>query len=509
MSKLKKIGALSVASIMAVSMAGCSDMSKIMTVDDYDVNAGIYINYMLSEYMEQTYSEASSGTATTYNYLDKEIENEDGKKVKLGDYLPDYAYEHTLELVAANKQFEKLGLELSSEDAEEVNNAVKNYMENMTEEYLSEQGISKDSVTKYFTAEKQKDLLFHHYYGEDGEKAVKNDDISNYLKDNYIRYKVISIPRTTEATTAVSTSTSEEATTTQSPEEQTKASKKADREAKSLANKYLKLAKENDNFDEVISQYNSETQEPTTEATTAATEATTVVESSNAETTTIVKSSSADTMDVSSNSAETSEASQTTTTPAEEPKEIHVHFYDQSGEEYGEDTPQKPQIINSGEKAKRPADPVRDFYNFDNWYTDTNYTSVFDFEQAVNAETALYAKFDTNEVMVSTADEETVSDLAKYIKDSIKKFNKPVLHKDDTSYYVIVKYDPTERTDYFIGGDYYESILQEMKYEEYEEMFESWKKDLKIKKNEKAFEKYTPSKIEEIHNDYTSSQGNQ
>ena len=509
MSKLKKIGALSVASIMAVSMAGCSDMSKIMTVDDYDVNAGIYINYMLSEYMEQTYSEASSGTATTYNYLDKEIENEDGKKVKLGDYLPDYAYEHTLELIAANKQFEKLGLELSSEDTEEVNNAVKNYMENMTEEYLSEQGISKDSVTKYFTAEKQKDLLFHHYYGEDGEKAVKNDDISDYLKDNYIRYKVISIPRTTEATTAASTSTSEEATTTQSPEEQTKASKKADQEAKSLANKYLKLAKENDNFDEVISQYNSETQEPTTEATTAATEATTVVESSNAETTTIVKSSSADTTDVSSNSAETSEASQTTTTQAEEPKEIHVHFYDQSGEEYGEDTPQKPQIINSGEKAKRPADPVRDFYNFDNWYTDTNYTSVFDFEQAVNAETALYAKFDTNEVMVSTADEETVSDLAKYIKGSIKKFNKPVLYKDDTSYYVIVKYDPTERTDYFIGGDYYESILQEMKYEEYEEMFDSWKKNLKIKKNEKAFEKYTPSKIEEIHNDYTSSQGNQ
>ena len=509
MSKLKKIGALSVASIMAVSMAGCSDMSKIMTVDDYDVNAGIYINYMLSEYMEQTYSEASSGTATTYNYLDKEIENEDGKKVKLGDYLPDYAYEHTLELIAANKQFEKLGLELSSEDTEEVNNAVKNYMENMTEEYLSEQGISKDSVTKYFTAEKQKDLLFHHYYGEDGEKAVKNDDISDYLKDNYIRYKVISIPRTTEATTAASTSTSEEATTTQSPEEQTKASKKADQEAKSLANKYLKLAKENDNFDEVISQYNSETQEPTTEATTAATEATTVVESSNAETTTIVKSSSADTTDVSSNSAETSEASQTTTTQAEEPKEIHVHFYDQSGEEYGEDTPQKPQIINSGEKAKRPADPVRDFYNFDNWYTDTNYTSVFDFEQAVNAETALYAKFDTNAVMVSTADEETVSDLAKYIKGSIKKFNKPVLYKDDTSYYVIVKYDPTERTDYFIGGDYYESILQEMKYEEYEEMFDSWKKNLKIKKNEKAFEKYTPSKIEEIHNDYTSSQGNQ
>ena len=495
MSKLRKIGALSVASIMAVSMAGCTDMSKIMTVDDYDVNAGVYINYMLSEYLEQTYSETSSGSATTYNYLDKEIENEDGEKVKLGDYLPDYAYEHTLELVAANKQFEKLGLELSAEDSKEVSTAVNNYMENMTEEYLSKQGISKDSVTKYFTAEKQKELLFYHYYGEDGEKAVKNDDISNYLKNNYVRYKVISIPRTTAATTEASTSTSEEATTTQSPEEQTKASKKADMEANSLANKYLKLAKENDDFDAVISQYKSETQEPTTAATTAATEASTVAESS-----------SADTTVADGSSAQTTEAAQTTTTTVDEPKEVHVHFYDQNGEEFGEDTPQKPQVIKSGEKAEKPADPVKDFYIFDNWYTDTNYTNVFDFNQAINDETSVFASFTTNENMFSTIDEETVSDLAKYIKGSIKKFNEPVKYKDDTNYYVIVKYDPTERTDYLINGDNYESILQEMKYEEYEKMFESWQKDFKIKKNDKAFKKYTPSKIEEIQNDYASGQ---
>ena len=47
---------------------------------------------------------------------------------------------------------------------------------------------------------------------------------------------------------------------------------------------------------------------------------------------------------------DSSEAQQTTTSAVDEPKEIHVHFYNQNGEEYGEDTPQKPQIINSGEK---------------------------------------------------------------------------------------------------------------------------------------------------------------
>ncbi len=490
MSKLRKIAAFSVASIMAVSMAGCSDMSKIMTVDGVEVNAGIYINYMLSEYTEQTYSLSGSGAATSANYLGQEIENDEGKKVKLGDYLPDYAYEQTLDLVAVDKQFEKLGLEFSAKDNEEINSAVKNYMESMTEEYLSEQGISKDSVTKYFTAEKQKQLIFYHYYGLGGEKAVSNDDIKNYLKDNYVRYKMISIPRTTEATTAASTSTSNEATTTQSPEEQTKASKKADKQAKSIADKYLKLAEKNDNFDQVISQYNAETQEPTTAATTATTATT--------ETTTVAEGS-----------MDSSEAQQTTTSAVDEPKEIHVHFYNQNGEEYGEDTPQKPQIINSGEKAVRPEDPVRDFYTFDNWYSDSSLTSVFDFEQAITAETSLFAKFNTNENMLSMIEEESASDLSKYIKNSIKKFNKPVLYKDDNNYYVIVKYDPTERSDYLVDGDNYENILTEMKYDEYDELIKSWQKNFKIKKNDKAFKKYTPSKIEEIHNEYTAGQNSQ
>ncbi len=487
MSKFSKIAAFSVASIMAVSMAGCSDMSKIMTVDDVDVNAGVYINYMLSEYTEHTYSLGNSGS-TASNYLNQEIENHEGEKVKLGDYLPDYAYEQTLDLVAVNKQFDKLKLKLSDEDAEEVNTAVKNYMENMSEEYLAKQGISKDSVTKFFTAEKQKELMFHYYYGVDGEKAITDDAIKDYLSNNYIRYKMISVPRTTAATTAASTSVSGETTTTQSAEEQTKASKKADKEAKSIANKYLKIAKENDDFDQVISQYNSETQEPTTAATT--TQATTVTAT-----------------DAEGNPVST-DAQETTTSAAQEPKEIHVHFYDQNNEEYGEDTPQKAQTINSGEKAEKPADPEREFYKFDNWYSDSSFTNVFDFDQAISSDTSVFAKFSTNENMISLADEETVSDLSKYIRESIKNFNKPVLYKDESNYYIIVKYDPILRTDYMVNGDYYETIITEMKYDEYDELIKSWEKGFKIKKNEKAFEKYTPSKLEEIYNDFIAENNN-
>ncbi len=497
MSGIKRITALSVASIMAVSMAGCTDMSKIMTVDDVDVNAGIYINYMLAEYTEQMYTLYYSGV--TSDYMDQEIENDEGETVKLKEYLPDYAYESTVDLVAINKHFDKLGLEMSTEDTQEVNDAVKNYVDSMTEDYLAEQGISKDSVTKYFTAEKQKQLIFNYYYGADGEKAVSNDDIKNYLKENYLRYKIISISRTTEATTAASTSSEDETTTTQSAEEQTKASKKADKEAKALAKKYLKLAKENDNFDEVISQYNAETEE-TTAVTTAAEASEDAVTDSTSETDTTVAAEVSENAD---NSDSTSEAQTTTTTTVDEDKEYAVKFYDANQNEYEEGTPQQAQTVKSGETAERPDDPEKEFYIFDDWYTDTSASNLFDFSTAITADTAVYANFTTNEVMLDYSDEDNVSDLRNYISEKIK-FNKPTLYKDDNYYYVIVKYDPTERTDYLIDGDSYEDILTEMKYEEYDELIKSWEKDFKITKNAKAFKKYTPSKLEEIQNDYTA-----
>ena len=478
MSKSRKIAAFSVAAIMTLSMAGCSNMGKIMTVDGEDVNAGIYINYMLSEYLNQTNAFSSS---TAADYLNQEVENEDGDKVKLKDYLPDYAYDEVLDLVAAGKMFDKLGLKLTDEDNQEIESYVSNYIDNLTEDYLKEQGISRESVTKYFTAEIQKERIFYYYYGIDGENAVKNKDIKNYLSENYIRYKQIAIPRTTAATTTVATSSEDETQATLSAEEQTKASKKADKQASSIASKYLDYAWQNENFDLVIERYDNEFGEPETEATTAPIEDEDVAEDE---------------------TGEDKEATETTTSELDEPKEVNVHFYDQNGQEYAEGSPQETQKIKSGEKAVRPDDPEVEYYLFDNWYTDTNYTSVFDFEQPItNEDTNVFAHFRTNEIMTSLIDEESASEMDLFIRDEMK-IDEPIIYKDDNYYYVIVKYDPARRNDYKVNGANYENIITEMKYDDFEEIFDSFKADLKVKKNEKAFKKYTPSKIEQIHNDY-------
>ena len=66
-----------------------------------------------------------------------------------------------------------------------------------------------------------------------------------------------------------------------------------------------------------------------------------------------------------------------------------VMFYSE-GEEYNY------QDIVMGEKVVKPADPVKDGYTFDGWYTDAPLTEAYDFDSPVTDDLNLYAKFVIN-----------------------------------------------------------------------------------------------------------------
>lgn len=446
----KKIIAVFCAAALAAGLAGCTDMSKIMTVDGEELNAGVYINNMLSEYAIQSYyAQYFSSGDTDTEFLEREYE--EGKTYS--EHFKEYALQQTLRGVASDKLFKDAGLELSEDDKQEIADSVQSALDNFGEDYLNEQGISKESVEICYTYSKEQELLFDHYYGEGGTNEVTDDDIKSYLSENYLRYKMIKIsraPTSTEGDTAT--------------DEEKEAAEKA---AKALADKYADLAKEKgaDAFDDVIAEYNEETTEATTEA---ATEATT----------------------------------ESTTESVDTTAEYKVTFVDYSGNEYDEDSDYPPITVKGGDKLTAPTkNPGKPYYEFDGWFTDSTHQTEFDFDTEITADTTLYAGFSTNEVLI-TYDEDNASDLQKTIK-GLEITGTPTLESDDDNYYIILKLDPSEREDYMTGGTEREGMVRTMKTDEFNQKLDDTADDMDIEKNDKAIDKYTPEKMESIAKDYS------
>ena len=59
------------------------------------------------------------------------------------------------------------------------------------------------------------------------------------------------------------------------------------------------------------------------------------------------------------------------------------------------------QTLEAGKTAVRPNDPIQTGYTFENWYSDANLSSLYDFSKEVTQDITLYAKWNINTYTVS------------------------------------------------------------------------------------------------------------
>ena len=123
--------------------------------------------------------------------FDKQIDGKD-----FTTYVKDSALEKTKEFATVNAKFDELGLKLSKDDKNTISDNVSSSWDSNGDFYESE-GISRESIKQTYEFSFKRSAIFDYYYAEGGKEEVPADDLQTYVNDNYIRYKLVTIPKST------------------------------------------------------------------------------------------------------------------------------------------------------------------------------------------------------------------------------------------------------------------------------------------------------------------------
>ena len=473
MSIKKRLAAIATAAIMAASLVGCADTSYVISADGENINAGVYIDYMFSSMQQQIYMWQYTGV--TENFFDQKVGDQ-----SFEDYLKTTAMDQTKRFAAVEKLFKESGLKISSEDMKTINNSVSDTWENVQKLYESE-GISKDSLKKITVNSKKEEMLFDYYYGTDGKEAVSKDDLVKYMNDNYLRYKGITIYKSTNE-----------------DETQKEAENKKNQE---LFEKYKEKAEgvKFADFDALIDEYTEETTPAEDTQTDDGTETVDADDSS-------VGADDSSAADESSESAADSSADDTSS-------ETESSTSDDSSETVAEDSVSSFEAAESDDESSvvevtddsdsSAADETTDSETADSETAADDTADELTDEEAAEAEPDPYP----NDKLTNFANidekslEEDYGKRMKAIKDAA--VDEIVTYEDDNAYYIVSKGDITERSSEYLDDEtQFDTILHEAKDEDFDAKIKAVQDKINFSENSDALDRYTPKTVYNKYNDY-------
>lgn len=211
---VKKIAAAVLAVILAATLCGC-DKGYLMNVDGMDIRNGVYIQLMESAYSmaETAYKnetaansdtseggEASdsdtSGSEKDVPITERTIEGKNGSQ-----WIKDETLNSVKRFVAVQRKCGELGITLTDDEIAAISVEVNEtwdsenmyvkylYGFNTMGEYYESRGIAQESVIAINQVNALQNKLFLHFYDKGGEFEVTEDEINDYLKENYCAVK--------------------------------------------------------------------------------------------------------------------------------------------------------------------------------------------------------------------------------------------------------------------------------------------------------------------------------
>jgi len=180
----KRLLAGAAAAACAVSLSSCgADTKWAARSGDTELSAGIYIYNLLNEY----YAAMDHMTDTDTDVLNITIDDKPSR-----EWILEKAKEDLKKYVAVENKFTELGMELSEDDKNTVDYIV-NQMWPAYGTMMEGYGISEQSYRSCYTNTMKNDEIFLKYYDKDGITPVSDDEIKQYMTDNYARVNYIAL----------------------------------------------------------------------------------------------------------------------------------------------------------------------------------------------------------------------------------------------------------------------------------------------------------------------------
>ena len=473
MNLLKRAAAVLLSAATVLGCVSCGEnTANAMTIDGKEIRAGIYLYYVINAYNDAITVSSDGGAdysdAKTTADLKNHLKNADIDDVHADEWIQNKAVEYCQTFVAIEEEFDRLKLELSGEEKNAIENAVASSM-NTFGDFFKETGIGEQSVRDILTSSYKEEAIWKAYYGEGGSEGVQEQTLYDHYAKNHIRMKWLEMPLKDGEGNLL------------------KADGKA--EIEKMAEDYMsRLAKKSgdekalmEEFDYLIDEHNNyvtslseaaitTTDDEGNQITTATTAKSTTTEATTTDTTDTGEGDSTQT----TTEAAATEADQTTTTAEG----------DQTGSTDATTTTAAAPDSTDGTTEES---------------TTTTTTGTGKIQYSTEKERVLAVSTSASEEKKDddeTETEPTYTPCEKVynwaIADSTK-YNTPEFIKDDECYYIAIKMDIEDR---MTSGDLWsssaiESVRTELYRDTFLEMINGKGKELEVKRNDKAFKRYS------------------
>lgn len=195
MKFVKRAIAVLTAAMLALTMVGCHEAKEIVaSYDDIEITGGIYLAMLLEAdgAARNLADEQKEGDEAIEDYGDVEIK-EDGKVTPYYDYVKSEAKKLIRQYVATHTLSKEYKVTLSDEDKA----GLESYVSYIWDTYgygvmYEENGVGRASYTEYLrNTGYLRGNLFEAIYGKEGKNPVKEDELKEYMNENYCIANII------------------------------------------------------------------------------------------------------------------------------------------------------------------------------------------------------------------------------------------------------------------------------------------------------------------------------